>query len=350
MSHKVFIFLVMLSTLLVAATLRYDEEFKSMIKEMVASGDLSSIGTIECAKGDCSVLDVTTIMTDEKSGLFSTLSIKKFTLQNGEEFLLSKAEEHFLKEGEKQHFGIIAEDIQEDAHSLLFNEEKMQKLYTKESATYKYFKKYFDAPTNLHYSADMYKHKGNDHIQDAAALEVGAFTFGLKGKYTILGGLEIFNNVEDENYLEALSAIIINEIDFKIRNPKGFLRELIYINYKEQMMDANSSEVKEQINETYYLSGEKNYTQDALITSLQKNLKIVMQESDNKKSPLLSILNHNQQLSRKVEAILEGTSESIVIKIENKKRRSLADIMTLYMGYSMQGKLLSDPEITITIR
>lgn len=350
MSRKIFMVLFLFSTLLVAATLHYDQEFKRIIDEMVVSGDISSIGKIECAKGDCSVSDLTTVMADEESGLFSTLSIKKFSLQNVEGFLSSKEEEHFLKEGEEQHFGIIAEDIQEDGHSLLFNEEKMQKLYTKESATYKYFKKHFDAPTNLHYSADMHKRKGNDHIQDAAAIEVGAFTFGLKGKYTILGGLEVFNSVDEENYLGVLSAIVINEIDFKIKNPKGFLRQLIYINYKEKMVDANGSASRQTINESYYLEGDQSHTQEALINALQKNLKQVMAEMDKSETPMISILNHDQQLSRKLDAILAGSSQSLQIKIENKKGRSLADMMTLYMGYSMQGKLLSDPEIKITIR
>ena len=70
-----------------------------------------------------------------------------------------------------------------------------------------------------------------------------------------------------------------------------------------------------------------------------------------KKDPVLNaLLNVDQQLEKKVDAILLGSSKSIDIKIGNPLGLSLGDFFTLFMGYAIQQKLVVTPDIKVTIK
>ncbi|MGB5965961.1 MAG: hypothetical protein WBF77_02765 [Sulfurimonadaceae bacterium] len=328
----------------------YEKEFITLINEMVKDGNISSISKVECQKGDCRVDDLVVITTDAETGVLSTLSTALFEVKDVENFIEFKHRDGVLKEGEKRQFAMELSDIRIDGQNLLFDKPKMAKELGEKSELFLYFKKHLDRPSDGRYTLKIQKESGNIKMEDSGILTTGEFRFGIKSRYTIKGGFEKLEGLSQTNPMAVLSYVVINSIEININNPKGFLRNLLYINYKEEMQKAQTKEQRTAINDSFYLLDDTVYSNKEFTEMMRANTRIKIKELVKKDPAFNELLNVNQQFEKKVDAILAGTSKSIDIKIDNPLGLSLGDFFTVFMGYAMQQKLAVNPDITISIK
>ncbi|MEE8588314.1 MAG: hypothetical protein V3S80_03085 [Sulfurimonadaceae bacterium] len=347
--------IVLLVTLLCSFTFLnaqevYEKEFITLINEMVKDGNISSISNVGCQKGDCRVDDLVVITTDTETGVLSTLSTAVFKVKDVESFIEFKYRDGTLKEGEKRQFAIELHDIRVDGHNLLFDKPKMAQELGEKSELFLYFKKYLDRPSDGRYTLKVQKKSGNVIMEDSGILTTGEFRFGIKSRYTIKGGFEKLETLSQTNPMAVLSYVVINSIEINISNPKGFLRNLLYINYKEEIQKVKTKEERIAINNSFYLLDDTVHSQKEFGEMMRANTRIKIKELAKKDPAFNEMLNVNQQFEKKIDAILAGTSQSIDIKIDNPLGLSLGDFFTVFMGYAMQQKLAVKPDITISIK
>ena len=340
----------LISSISLNAQETYEKEFITLINEMVKDGNISSISKVECQKGDCRVDDLVVITTDAETGVLSTLSTALFEVKDVENFIEFKHRDGVLKEGEKRQFAMELSDIRIDGQNLLFDKPKMAKELGEKSELFLYFKKHLDRPSDGKYSLKVEKKSGNVNMEDSGTLTTGAFLFGAKSKYTIKGGFEKLEALSQTNPMAVLSYVVVNSIEINIDNPKGFLRNLLYINYKEEIQQAKTKEERIAINDSFYLLGDTVHTEKEFGEMMRANARIKIRELAKKDPAFNALLNADRQLEKKVDAILAGTSKSIDIKIDNPMGLSLGDFFTVFMGYAMQQKLAVKPDITVTIK
>jgi hypothetical protein len=187
-------------------------------------------------------------------------------------------------------------------------------------------------------------------MHDSGKLTIGKFEFNEKIEYTIKGGVEKLESLSEENPVGMLSYIIINRIEIRLKNPKGFLRKLLYINYKQQMQTAALKEERTKINEHYFLLDDKLHSETEFGEMLRVNARIRIKELGQKDPDFNAILNPNRQFEKKADAILSGESESVSVTINNPHGLSLSDLLIIFMGYAIQDKFTVKPDITITIQ
>ncbi len=347
-------FSLLLFSLLSMASLNaqeaYEKEFIHLVNEKVKDGNITAVKNVGCQKGDCRIEGLVYDNVDMETGEKNTISIATFTLKSMKDFMELKEGHGVLKEDEKRQFALELSDIKSDGHNLFFDKEKMAKELGAKSETYLYFKKYLDTPTNGQYKLSMHKKSGDVMMKDAGTLSSGSFQLGMKNSYTIKGGFEKLEELSNTNPMLTLSYIVINSIEINVNNPKGFLKNLMYITYKSEMQEATTKEERVMINEGVLLSGDKMHSKKEFSTTVRKNAQKRMQEMAAQDPEFNKLLNKNKQLEKKIDAILAGTSKSIDIKIENPLGLSLGDFATLFMGYAMQQKLVSKPDITVTIK
>ena len=353
MMFKIKLLLLLISLLsftLLNAQSSYEKEFITLVNDMVKDGNISSISKVDCHKGDCRVDDLVLITTDAETGLLSTLSTAVFKLKDVEDFIEFKHRDGTLKDGEKRQFAIELSDIRLDGQNLLFDKPKMAQELGEKSELFLYFKKYLDAPTDGKYTLKVEKKSGNVIMHDSGKLTTGEFKFGVKSRYTIKGGFEKLEALSQTNPMAVLSYVVINSIEININNPKGFLRNLLYLNYKEEIQKAKTKEERIAINDSFYLLDDTIHSKKEFGEMMRVNARIKIKELAKKDPVFNELLNVNQQFEKKMDAILAGTSKSIDIKIDNPLGLSLGDFFTVFMGYAMQQKLLDKPDIRITIK
>ena len=241
-------------------------------------------------------------------------------------------------------------DIRIDGQNLLFDKPKMAEALGEKSELFLYFKKHLDRPSEGRYTLKVEKKSGNVKMEDSGALTTGAFEFGAKSKYTIKGGFEKLEALSQTNPMAVLSYIVVNSVEINIDNPKGFLRNLLYINYKEEIQKVKTKEERIAINDSFYLLGDTIHSQKEFSEMMRANARIKIKELAKKDPAFNALLNADGQLEKKVDAILAGTSKGIDIKIDNPLGLSLGDFFTVFMGYAMQQKLAVKPDITVTIK
>jgi len=348
---KILSFILLLCTVtLLNAQEAYDKQFIKLINAEVKDGNISSIAKVGCKKGDCRIDKLTFETMDEETGEKSKIAIDVVKLYNVKGFMEFKERNGALKKGESRHFSLELKDIQEDGHNLFFDKPKMAAEFGEKSELYNYFKKYLDTPTDGSYSLSLKKKGQNVVVKDKGLLSTGKFSFALNSQYTIKGGLEKLDESAQKNPMGMMALIVINAIDIKIENPKGFLKNLMYINYKNEMREAASKEEREAINKIFYLSGSELHSQKQFSKQILANMHTKM-KSMKKTNPVLNtIMNKKNQLENKLHGVLSGTSNHIYVKIENPKALSIGDLFGLVMGYSMQQKLTMDPGIKVTIQ
>jgi len=342
--------LFILSFTTLSAQTKYEKAFISLVKAKQDDGNITSVSKVACSKGDCVVKDLLVDRVDEESGEKSELSFKKVLIKDIATFMEFKERDGVLKEGEKRQFSVIFDDVESDGNNIFFDKKKMAKEFGKKSAIYVYYKRYLDAPTDGKYTLVIQKKKGNVKMHDSGALSTGKFVFGVQSRYMIKGGFEKLQEMSETNPMASLSLIVIESIEINIKNPKGFLRNYLYLSYKEQMSAAKSAEEKQAINTTFYLNGTALVKQKQFSEMVRTNAKMRLSKLAKQDPMFNKILNKNGQLEKKLDAVLAGTSSSIDIKIENPMGLSLGDFFTLFMSYAMQQKLVSDPNIKVSIK
>ncbi len=349
--YKIIIGLVlMLSVSVLNAQNKYEKEFIAVVEAMHKDGNITSLSKVGCNKGDCYIKDLVVESVDEETGEKTITSIDTFKVKEVKNYITFKEGSGALKEGEKRSFALELTDIKNDGHNFFFDKEKMKKDLGEKSAVYGYFKKYLDASTDGSYVLKMQKKKGDVLMQDKGDLSTGSFVFGMNNRYTIKGGFEKIDELSETNPMGALSFIVINAIEIDIKNPKGFLRNLLYITYKSEMKEAKTHEEKVAINDGVYLSGAKMYDQKEFSTKVRKNAQKRIAKMATEDPEFDKLINVNKQLEKKMDAILAGTSSHIQIKIENKNGLSMGDFFAIFMGYAMQQKLAVKPDITVSIK
>ncbi len=341
---------LLLSMASINAQEAYEKEFIYLINEKVKDGNITSVSNVGCQKGDCRIEGLVYDNIDMETGEKNTISIATFTLKSVKSFIDFKEGRGVLKEAEKRQFALELSDIRSDGHNLFFDKEKMAKELGVKSELYRYFKKYFDAPTDGAYALSIEKKKSNVIMHDTGKLSTGAFAFTVKNAYTVKGGFEKLDELSETNPMGMLSYIVINAIEIDIDNPKGFLKNLIYINYKETMNEANSKEERLAINDSFLLSGENVHSAKEFAEVLQKSSAVKIKKLAQEDPSFNELFNRNGQFEKKLTAILKGTSSHIMVKIENPNGLSLGDFFTVFMGYAMQQKLVVKPDITVTIK
>ena len=342
--------MVFFSFTLLKAESSHEKEFITLVNTMVKDGNISSISNVDCKNGDCQVDDIVMITTDVETGVLSTLSTAVLKLKDVENFIEFKHRNSVLNDGEKYQFAIELSDIRVDGQNFLFDKPKMVKELGEHSELFLYFKKHLDTPTDGKYTLKVQKKSGNVNMQDSGSLTTGEFSFSVKSDYTIRGSLKKLEELSESNPMAVLSYIIINSIEINIDNPKGFLRNLLYINYKEGIQKVKTKEERTAINDIFYLSGDTIYSQKEFSEKMRANTRTKIKELTKKDPVLNALLNVDQQLEKKVDAILLGSSKSIDIKIGNPLGLSLGDFFTLFMGYAIQQKLVVTPDIKVTIK
>jgi len=340
----------LLSLTLLQAQSTYEKEFISTVNGLVKDGNITSISKVSCSKGDCYVNDLVIDNMDEESGEKNRLSVAKFTVKDLENYYKFKNENGALKEGEKRQFSFALENILSNEHNPFFDKEKMAKELGAKSELYKYFKKNLDRPTNAKYTLKMRKSKGDVIMHDKGSLDSGTFKFTLNNKYTVKEGLEKLNTTIENNPMGAMAYVVINKMELVIDNPKGFLRNLIYITYKTDMAEAKNAQQKVAVNEEYFLQGKKLHDKKSFVKAIRKSAKEQLQLQGKKDPTFNAWINHDQQLEKKVDAILAGESKRISISIENPHGLSIGDLFTIVMGYSMQQKLAAKPDLKVIIK
>jgi len=341
---------LILSVSLLNAQTKYEKEFITLVKTMEKDGNITSLSKVGCNKGDCFINDLVIESMDEESGEKSQTSVDVFKVRDVKNYITFKEGNGVLKEGEKRSFALELKDIKNDGHNYFFDKEKMKKELGEKSEVYQYFKKYLDASTDGTYKLSMQKKSGDVLMHDKGDLSTGSFVFGMNNRYTIKGGFEKLEELSNTNPMGALSYIVINSIEINIKNPKGFLRNLMYITYTSEMKEATTNEEKSAVNSGVLLSGTKVYTNKEFNKNIRANAQKRIKEMAAKDPEFNKLLNVNGQLEKKVDAVLAGTSKSIQVKIENKHALSLGDFFGLFMGYAMQQKLAVKPDITVTIK
>ena len=342
--------LLLIAVVSLQAQTTYEKEFLQLVEEKIKDGNISSVSKVSCTKGDCFVKDLVLTNTDMETQKKSKLEIASLKLYNVKAFLEFKQGNSDLKKDEGRHFSIALKDIREDGHNLFFEKKEMAEAFGRKSEQYRYFQKYLDTPSDADYLVTL-KNEGKDTvIKDEGSLRTGKISISFKTRYTIKEGLKKLQESAEQNSMGMLAFIVINNIDIKIENPKGFLKNLIYINYKSDMSKVKGDEAHQSVNTSYGLLGSKVYTQKELTTSLLKQMHSTITETSKKDLVFDALLNKNNQLEKKLEAILKGTSRHVYIKIENPKSMSLADFFTLFMGYAMQQKLIMDPGLKVSIK
>ena len=343
-------FLLLFSVSLLQAETKYEKEFISLVNTMVKDGNISSISKVACAKGDCRIDDLVMKNIDLETGAETVSSMQVFKVKDVKNFITFKEGKGRLKEGEKRAFALELEDIKSDGHNLFFDKEKMKEELGEKSVVYNYFKKHLDAPTDGTYRLTMHKKSGDVMMQDRGDLSTGSFAFGMNNHYTIKGGFEKLDELAQTNPMGVLSYVVINSIEINIKNPKGFLRNLMYITYKSEMQKAKNDEEKRIVNETALLEGSKLHTQKEFTKNVRKNVQKQIKEMAAADPEFAKLINADKQFEKKIDAILAGTSQSIQFKVENKHGLSLGDFFTIFMGYAMQQKLAIKPDIKVVIR
>ena len=328
----------------------YEKEFIHLVNEKVKDGNITSVSKVDCQKGDCYIKGLVYDNVDMDTGEKNTISIATFTLKAVKNFIDFKEGRGVLKNGEKRQFAFDLSDIRSDGHNLFFDKEKMAKELGEKSELYGYFKKYLDAPTDGNYALSIEKKKGNVLMKDTGKISTGAFAFSIKNSYTIKGGLEKLDEMSETNPMGMLSYIVINSIDINIDNPKGFLKNLMYINYKEAMGEASTKEERLGINDSFLLSGEKVHSAKEFADVIQKSSAEKIKKMAQEDPSFNELLNRGGQFEKKLKAVLAGESSHIKVKIENPNALSLGDFFTVFMGYAMQQKLVVKPDIKITIK
>ena len=343
------LFLLLFSSLLQAQSAA-EKEFITIVNTMVKEGGIRSISKVTCGHGNCQVKDLVMVEQDPETGKKSTLSLAQFKVKEVDNFVAFKQRKGAMKEGSKEHFTIEAKDIKSDGHNLFFDKNEMEKEFGAKSEIYNYFKKHLDSATNGSYTLNMAKNKGDVKMNDNGRLSVGAFSFGIESKYTIKGGFEKVDELAAQNPMGLMAIVVVHNIHIHIQNPKGFLRNLSYMNYSSEMRQASSKEQKKIINTNLNLSGEKVYAKEAFVKQMRATAKQQLEAVVKKDPTFNNMLNKNNQLEKKIDAILSGSSKSIDININNAKNLSIGDFFTLVMGYAMQQKLATDPGVVITIK
>jgi len=341
---------LMLSVSLLNAQTKYEKEFITLVKTMEKDGNITSLSKVGCHQGDCFINDLVVDNVDEESGEKSVTSIDVFKVTDVQNYITFKEGNGALKEGEKRSFALELKDIKSDGHNLFFDQVKMKSELGEKSEIYRYFKKYLDASTDGSYTLTMQKKNSDVVMQDRGDLSTGSFVFGMNNRYTIKGGFEKLDELSNTNPMGTLSYIVINSIEINIKNPKGFLRNLMYITYQSEMKEASSKEEKVAINGNALLSGDKIHTNKEFNKNIRLNAQKRIKEMATQDPEFNTLLNVNGQLEKKVDAVLAGESKSIQIKIENKHGLSLGDFFTIFMGYAMQQKLVGKPDITVAIK
>ncbi len=347
---RLLLFTLLLSFTSLNAQKAYEKEFITLINAMVKDGNISSISKVGCQKGDCRVDDLVIVTTDEETGVLSTLSTAVFKVKDVESFIEFKHRDVALKEGEQRQFGLELSDIRVDGQNFLFDEPKMAQELGEKSELFLYFKKHLNTPTDGKYRLTVQKKSGNVHMQDSGTLTTGKFLFGVQSRYTIKGGFEKIETLSQTNPMAVLSYIVINSIEIHIENPKGFLRNLLYINYKEEIEKVKTKEERMAINDSFYLLEDTVHSKKEFGEMMRTNARIKIKELAKKDPAFDALLNADQQLEKKVDAILAGSSKSIDIKIDNPLGLSLGDFFTVFMGYALQQKLAVKPDITVSIK
>ena len=342
--------LLLIAVVSLQAQAAYEKEFIQLVDEKVKEGNISSISKVSCAKGDCLIKDLVLMNRDPETQEKTKLEIASLKLYNVKEFLEFKHGDIDLKKGEGHHFSIALKNIREDGHNLFFDKKEMAETFGKKSEQYRYFEKYLDTPSDADYALTL-KNEGKDTVvKDEGSLHTGKFSISFKTRYTIKEGLQKLQESAEQNPMGMLAFIIINDIDIKIENPKGFLKNLIYINYKSDMSEAKGAEALQSVNSSFDLSGSKLYSQKELTASLLKQMYTSIAEISKNDLIFDALLNKDDQLQKKLKAVLKGSSQHIYIKIENPKSLSLADFFTLFMGYAMQQKLTMNPGLKVSIK
>ena len=338
------------SVTLLNAQTKYEKEFISLVNTMVKDGNISSLSKVACSNGDCFINDLVIENVDEESGVKSLTSMDIFKVKDIKNYMTFKEGNGAMKEGEKRSFALELKDMKSDGHNLFFDKDEMKKELGEKSEVYRYFKKYLDGATDGAYELSMQKKNGDVFMHDKGNVSTGSFMFGMNNSYTIKGGFEKLEELSNTNPMGALSYIVINSIEIDIKNPKGFLRNLMYISYSSEMKDAATKEEKNAVNSAVLLSGSKVYSKEEFNKNIRANAQKRIKEMAAADPEFNKLLNVNGQLEKKVDAVLAGTSERIQIKIENKHALSLGDFFTIFMGYAMQQKLIAKPDITVTIK
>ena len=341
---------LMFSVTLLSAQTKYEKEFISLVKTMEKDGNISSLSKVACSNGDCYINDLVIENVDEETGEKSLTSMELFKVKDIKNYMTFKEGNGAMKEGEKRSFALELKDIKSDDHNLFFDKKEMKQEFGEKSEVYSYFKKYLDAATDGSYKLTMHKKDGNVLMQDSGDLSTGSFVVGMNNSYTIKGGFEKLEELADTNPMGVMSYVVINSIEIDIKNPKGFLRNLMYITYKSEMKQATSKEEKIAINSEVFLSGDKLYSKKEFNKTIRHNAQTRIKEMAANDPEFNKLLNINQQLEKKVDAVLAGVSQRIQIKIENRHGLSLGDFFTIFMGYAMQQKLAAKPDITVTIK
>ena len=342
--------LTLVSFTLLQAKSVYEKEFVSTVKALVKDGNITAISKVSCLKGDCFIDDLVVDSVDEESGEKNRLFVEKLTVKNVDSYYLFKNKNGTLKEGEKRQFSFSLDNILNNSHNLFFDQEKMGKEFGSKSEMFKYFKKYLDKPTNAHYTLNMQNSKGDVIMTDKGSLDGGAFKIALHNKYTIKEGFENLNKTIEANPMGAMAYVVINSIELVIDNPKGFLRNLMYITYKTDMAQALNAQQREAINAEYFLSGKTLHKRASFVKAIRKSAKDQLHIQAQKDPTFNDWINHDQQLEKKVDAILAGESTRISISIQNPHSLSLGDLFTIVMGYTMQQRLAAKPDIKVTIK
>ena len=340
----------LLSITILNAQEAYEKEFIHLVNEKVKDGNITSVSKVGCKSGDCRIEGLVYDNIDTETGEKNTISIAAFRLKSMKDFIDFKEGKGVLKEGETRQFALELSDIRSDGHNLFFDKEKMAKELGIKSELYRYFKKHLDGATDGSYALSLEKKKGNVIMHDTGKVSTGSFAFMVKSRYTVKGGLEKLDELSETNPMGMMSYIVINSIEIDIDNPKGFLKNLSYINYKETMNDTNSKEERLAINDSFLLPGEKVHSAKEFAEVLLKSSTDKIKKLAKDDPSFNELLNKDGQFEKKLKAILKGTSSHIKIKIENPNALSIGDFFTVFMGYAMQQKLVVKPDIRITIK
>ena len=349
MKMKLWLLMLSAATLL-SAQEAYEKQFIALIHEKVKDGNISSVSKVGCQKGDCRIDGLKVINIDEETGEKNKVSVETLKLHNVKDFIEFKDRSGALKKGESRTFALELKDIRENGHNLFFDQPKMAAEFGEKSEIYKYFKKYLDTASNASYSLTLKKVGEDTVIKDTGAISTGQFNFALHSRYTIKNGLKKLDEAAQTNPMGMMAFVVLNSIDLKLDNPKGFLKNLMYINYKSEMHEAASDQERMAINESFVLDGSKLHSQKTFTKMMLKNMKPKIKALAQQDPTFNAVLNKNAQLEKKMEAVLAGTSSHIYVKIENPKGLSIGDFFSLFMGYAMQQKLTVDPGVKITIQ
>ena len=344
-----FIIYALIAFTLLHAQEDYEKAFKHQIEEMVLEGNISSVSRVACQNGNCRIDDLVVVLTDPESGVLSSLFAAQFKVINVGNFMALENRVP-IAEGEVREFGFEIKDIQVDGHNLLFDERRMSKELGEKSTLLRYFKQHLNTPTDGSYRLMLKKQSGDIKMQDSGKLTIGKFGLTEKINYTIKGGLEKLESLSAENPVGMFSYIVINSVEIGLKNPKGFLRKLLYVNYKEQMQKAVMKEERAQINARYYLFDDKLHSETEFGEILRVNARIRIKEQGLKDPDFNLFINPNRQFEKKADAILAGESEGVSVKINNPHGLSLSDFFIIFMGYAMQEEFAVKPDITITIQ